>query len=101
MKRYDALEYNKIALMNILCYFFLMKILITIPHYYNNSGDSIHGSGKKDPRPRIQALSACLFNIRSLFSPSQCMIDIRSKKAIEVNSNFTHEIDIVICTTES
>lgn len=77
-----------------------MKILITIPHYYNASSDSIHGSGKKDPRPRIQALYMCLFNIYSLFSPSQCMIDIQHKQAASVNNNFTHNIDVVICTTE-
>lgn len=76
-----------------------MKILITIPHYFNISKESIHGSGK-NPQPRIQAISACLFNIYSLFSPSQCMIDIRNKKTISTNTNFTHNIDLVICTTE-
>lgn len=75
-----------------------MKILITIPHYYNNEGDNAHGSGKKDPRPRIQALSMCLYNLHTLFGNSQCMIDIRDKKAISVNNNLTHELDIVICT---
>lgn len=76
-----------------------MKILITIPHYYNATTDSIHGSGKKDPQPRIQALSACLFNIFSLFSASQCMIDIQNKKVINVNNNLIYDINIVICTT--
>lgn len=74
-----------------------MKILITIPHYYNASGDG-HGSGGKSPKPRIQALTACLFSLYSLFSASQCMIDIYNKKAISVNNNFLHNIDIVICT---
>lgn len=77
-----------------------MKILITIPHYYNASSNSIHGSGKKDPKPRIQALSACLFATYSLFSASQCMIDIQNKKAVSVNNSFIHDIDIVICTAE-
>lgn len=77
-----------------------MKILITIPHYYNESKESIHGSGKSS-QPRIQALSQCLFNIRSLFSASQCMIDIEHKKAISVNNKFTNDIDIVICTTDN
>lgn len=80
-----------------LCYLFTMKILITIPHYYNASADSIHGSGKS-PQPRIKALTSCLFNIYSLFSPSQCMIDIFNKKTINTNSNFFHSIDIAICT---
>lgn len=75
-----------------------MKILITIPHYYNADSKSIHGSGKKDPRPRIQALTMCLYNLHTLFGTSQCMIDIKDKKAIRVNS--IHTLDIVICTTE-
>lgn len=74
-----------------------MKILITIPHYYNASGDG-HGSGGKSPKPRIHALAACMFSIYSLFSASQCMIDIQNKKAISVNNNLVHNIDIVICT---
>lgn len=77
-----------------------MKILITIPHYYNEDSDSIHGSGKKDPRPRIQALTSCLFSIYSLFSASQCMINIRDKKAVGVNNKLLHGIDVVICTTD-
>lgn len=78
-----------------------MKILITIPHYYNSDGNSIHGSGKKNPQPRIQALFACICNLHTLFGKSQCMIDIRDKKIISVNNNFAHDIDIVICTTDN
>lgn len=76
-----------------------MKILITIPHYYNPDSNSLHGSGQKNPRSRIQALTACLFSIHSLFGASQCMIDIQNKKVVGVNSNFINAIDIVICTT--
>jgi len=76
-----------------------MKILITIPHYYNADSESIHGSGKKDPRPRIHALAMCLFNLHSLFGNSQYMLDIRTKKALKANDNLTNEIDIIICTT--
>lgn len=75
-----------------------MKILITIPHYYNESKQSIHGSGKS-PQPRMKALSACLFNIYSLFSLAQYMLDIRDKKAVKVNNDYTHSIDVIICTT--
>lgn len=75
-----------------------MKILITIPHYYNHDEKSIHGSGKKNPTPRNQALFACLFNIRSLFGNSQSILNIIDHTALPVNQNFKHEIDIVICT---
>ncbi|MDD3436993.1 MAG: hypothetical protein PHC64_07585 [Candidatus Gastranaerophilales bacterium] len=76
-----------------------MKILITIPHYYNPSAGSMHGSGKNNPQIRIYALCSCLFNIYSLFGLSQCMIDIRHKKTVDVNNNYSHSIDVVICTT--
>lgn len=75
-----------------------MKILITIPHYYNANSKSIHGSGKKDPRPRIKALYQCLINLHSLFSNSQRMIRIIDKTAIPANQNTSNELDIVICT---
>lgn len=75
-----------------------MKILITIPHYYNHDAKSIHGSGNKDPRPRIQALFSCLFSLRSLFCDSQSILNIKDKKALSANQNFQHEIDIVVCT---
>lgn len=77
-----------------------MKILITIPHYYNASKESVHGSGGSDPQARVNALALCLFNIYSLFSPSQCMIDIFNKKVIGVNSGSIHSLDVVICTTD-
>lgn len=43
----------------------------------------------------------CLYNLYTLFGKSQCMIDIRNKKAISVNNNLTHELDIVICTANN
>jgi hypothetical protein len=74
-----------------------MKILITIPHYYNPTNDN-HGSYRKNPEPRIRALFSCLFNIHSLFGKSQSMINIINKTAIPVNQNYTNEIDVIICT---
>lgn len=78
-----------------------MKILITIPHYYNPDNTSIHGSGNNNPQSRIQALSMCLYNLHTLFGNFQCMIDIRDKKAINVNNNLINELDIVICTANN
>lgn len=74
-----------------------MKILITIPHYYNANNDK-HGSGRKDPKPRVNALSTCLFNLHFLFGNSQCMINIKDKNIVSVNTNSKNEIDIIICT---
>lgn len=74
-----------------------MKILITIPHYYKAT-NSRHGSYRKDPTPRIRALTACLFNLHSLFGNSQCMLNIVDKTAIGANQKSINEIDIIICT---
>lgn len=72
-----------------------MKILITIPHYYNFTNEN-HGSYGKNPEPRIRALRACLFNLRSIFGASQYMLNIIDKTAFRANQNA--EIDIIICT---
>lgn len=77
-----------------------MKILVTIPHYYNATNNNIHGSGGKNPLPRIHALSACLFNLHSIIGNSQTIIDIFNKEAIKSNQKTANEIDIIICTTE-
>lgn len=74
-----------------------MKILITIPHYYNPTNDK-HGSYRKDPKPRIKALSECLFNLHSLFGGSQCMINIIDKTTIDVNQSSKNQLDVIICT---
>ena len=76
---------------------YVMKILITIPHYYYPSKES-YGSSDSSPQVRIEAFKSCLFNIYSLFSPSQCMIDIQNKKTIKANSALAHSIDVVVCT---
>lgn len=78
-----------------------MKILITIPHYYNPSTESGHGSSRNKPLQRINALSACLYNLQSLFGRSQYMINIFNKKAIPANINSSNDLDIVICTTDN
>lgn len=76
-----------------------MKILITIPHYYNPEDDQ-HGSGRKDPTPRISGLSSCLLNLYSIFGSSQYMIDLFNLKVIKANADSINDIDVVICTTE-
>lgn len=77
-----------------------MKILITIPHYYNASIQCGHGSSCNKPLQRVSALALCLYNLQSLFGRSQFMIDIFNKKAIPANINLSNNLDIVICTTD-
>lgn len=77
-----------------------MRILFTIAHYYNPNGNGRYGSLRKDPRPRIQALTASISSLHQLFGKSQCIIDISQWQALPANQSQSHDIDIVICTTK-
>lgn len=75
-----------------------MRILFTIPHYFNPDGGR-HGSRRKHPKPRLQALSLNLAALHQLFSQSQVMIDVSQRVAHPVKPIHAGDIDIVICTT--
>jgi hypothetical protein len=77
-----------------------MRILFTIPHFFNPDGDGKHASVSKDPRPRITGLVFALTALRELYSQSQCMIDIAQCTTIPVNQEHNYQVDIVICTTQ-
>lgn len=77
-----------------------MKILLTIPHFYESQADPRHSSQYRDPRPRLEALSACLTNLHVHFGRSQCVFDIEHRVAYPINRPHAHEIDVVICTTQ-
>jgi hypothetical protein len=76
-----------------------MRILFTLAHFYNPSSKAKHGSQKKSPQLRIQALTQCLTNLNQLFGKSQCTIDIARRSAFPSNQPQSHELDLVICTT--
>ncbi len=78
-----------------------MRILFTIAHFFNPEGQGKHASQRKDPQPRLTALTSCLTALRGLYSQSQCMIDIREYATIPVNQNQAHDVEIVICTTQN
>ena len=77
-----------------------MRILFTIAHFYNPSGDGKHASQRNDPQPRLHALTSCVTSLQALYGKSQSMIDIRECATIPANQSQQHEIDIVICTTQ-
>lgn len=76
-----------------------MRILFTIPHFFNPSGSGKYGSESKDPQPRIQALTACIGALHQLFGNSQSSIDVSQRSALPANQSQAYNIDIVICTT--
>ncbi|MBC6471939.1 MAG: calcium-binding protein [Hormoscilla sp. GM102CHS1] len=76
-----------------------MRIIFTLAHFFNPSGEGKHASQRKDTRPRIQALAVAIASLHQVFSKSQCTIDIGQRVAVPANLLQSHEIDIVICTT--
>ena len=77
-----------------------MRILFTIAHFYNPTGDGKHASQRNDPQPRLNALTACVTSLQALYGKSQCMIHIGECATISANQAQSHEIDVVICTTQ-
>jgi hypothetical protein len=77
-----------------------MRILFTIAHFFNPSGDGKHASQRNDPQPRLNALTACVTSLQALYGKSQCMIHIGECATIRANQEQNHEIDIVVCTTQ-
>lgn len=78
-----------------------MRILFTIPHFFNPEGDGKHASLRKDPHPRITALINNLNAIRALYSQSQCIIDVGKRLALPANHQEQTQVDIVICITQN
>jgi hypothetical protein len=77
-----------------------MKILITIPHYYRYQKDAIYGSMKKDPAPRIEALTQCISSLHQQFGPSQYFMDYFNQEAFPANLSSRHQLDVMVCTTD-
>lgn len=77
-----------------------MRILFTIAHFFNPSGEGRHASQRNDPHPRLNALTACLTALQGLYGKSQSMIHIGQCATVPVNEPQTHDIDIVVCTTQ-
>ncbi|MDF5706209.1 MAG: calcium-binding protein [Nostoc sp. S4] len=78
-----------------------MRILLTIAHFFKFSNEGRHASQRKDPQPRLQALSKSLTTLHQLFGKSQSVINIAQRLAFPVNQPLSHELDIVICTTQN
>jgi hypothetical protein len=81
-----------------------MRILAAIPHYFAAAGASSpdgrpHGSVRRDPRPRVAALSLCVAALRRLYGPAQHVIDQATRTAPAANQRTTGRVDVVICTT--
>ncbi|MBC1224570.1 calcium-binding protein [Nostoc sp. UCD121] len=79
-----------------------MRILFTIAHFFNpDSKDGKHGSQRKDPRPRLLALTRNLAALHQLFGKSQSIINIDQRVALSANQPQVYDLDVIICTTKN
>ncbi len=81
-----------------------MRILFTIAHFYVPSGRRAsdgrpHGSLGKNPRPRVEALSACISALHELFGKRQVMMEPTRLIARPSNQSTAGTVDVIVCTT--
>jgi hypothetical protein len=73
-----------------------VRLLFTIPHYFNPSGDRRHGSGRAAPETRAAALDACILALHRNFGRRQAMIDIARRQVLPANEGAAHDIDVLV-----
>ncbi len=78
-----------------------MRILFTIAHFFNPDSKGKHASQRKDPRPRLLALSQSLAVLHQLYGESQSIINIGQRLAFPANQPQANHLDIIICTTKN
>jgi len=78
-----------------------MRILITMPHFFNRAGNGQHGSTQSDPQPRLAALTHALRNLYTHYAGAQ-EYWVRAGDRLQpypANQDTSMVMDIVICTT--
>ena len=77
-----------------------MRILITIPHFYNPDGDRRYASSQPNPQPRIYAFTQCLRNLHMLYTGADEIWYREGDRlhAGPANQTSRVEIDVVVCT---
>lgn len=77
-----------------------MRILITIPHFFNPTGNKQYASGQPNPAPRIAALTQSLRNLHTLYAAPQEYWYREGEQLHPQPANQTQQItlDIVLCT---
>jgi hypothetical protein len=80
-----------------------MRLLFTIPHYARPETPAEetprYGSLACDPSPRVQALTACLTALHSLYNGARWFINHAKCEARNAGPDAPWKIDVVICTT--
>jgi hypothetical protein len=73
-----------------------MRILFTIPHYYDPAGGGKYGSLKADSAPRRNALAGTIFSLHANLGRRQALL---GAPTAECNRAAAADIEVVVCTT--
>ncbi len=73
-----------------------MRILFTIPHYYQARSDGGYGSLRSAARSRRTALAAGIFALHATFGRRQGFL---AGKVLQSNADQSSDIDVAVCTT--
>lgn len=80
-----------------------MRLLFAIPHHFDPEPDKgragRHGSLRRDPGPRLAALTSCIASLHQHFGARQCVLDIASRTALPASQDLSAEVDVLVCTT--
>jgi hypothetical protein len=74
----------------------IMRIVITVAHFYRASSQSRLRSELSDPRPRANALARCLAGIHQSLGTRQAMLGFDSSNC---SGGEPHQIDVLLVTT--
>lgn len=72
-----------------------MRILFTLPHYYDAQGGGMYGSLKGDSRPRRNALAATIMGLHSAFGRRQGLL---VQPVVPSNEACSADVEVVVCT---
>jgi hypothetical protein len=75
-----------------------VKLLFTIPHFFDPHGGGRHQSLNVGEQPRIEALAACLMALHHHFGCEQRVLDLARRLAVPANMQIRNQLDVVICT---
>ena len=83
-----------------------MKILVTIPHFHNASGNGAYGSTGPESARRAEALSQTIAGIHQFLGPRQAFLYCLhhpvpgrgNGRLVKVNKQAADSVDIAVCT---
>jgi hypothetical protein len=73
-----------------------MRILFTIPHYYNPKGGGAYGSLKANAEPRRAALAGMIRDLHATFGRRQVLL---TRELDGCNAQLSADITVAVCTT--